>query len=331
MNKKAFFETVIGLVIAVTVSVIVLYLLLAQGVAGPAKTSVYSLACTASSYSRGILLEVIMKIINVLSSTYASIYGTAYGIIAAIVLIPAGGVLGAPGVAGAAYGGYMEGIDQADAFSLELLSTFPLVCPPSTVDIGKVEAGKESAPEEFYKVLAGSLIDARDIMGNGRYDPLAGADPPNPRAIFILETHLDKSVTFNDAYDALLKMYPNKTDWFKGNDEEMRLYLYCAGESKGNNFASFSGCSIKDSIVYIMYKDDHKYDLYTAGTSICYPALYNDAKAYSDLAKENRESWIHMGEYSDEERQGDIVHDGISGNSPWEYAHDAVVVCIEAI
>lgn len=344
LNKRAIalMETM-TLIISIVFLVMILYFFISKGVAGPVKGSTSELACTFSTYSRGLLVESLTGFLNMFEATARTTFlaggmvagcvgGAAAGGLAglgtgpmAVAAVPAGISVGCS--AGGYAGGYAAlefGESIADSYSLQFLSSIPMVCPASTENIGL--PGKTETSNVLASKLGAKLFDTWRAMGQGAYDPIVGLDPPNPRTIFIIETHLNAQTDFNELINLARQNHPN--DWPFGDEaaDNTRLYLYCTGRS------AYKDCSIQDSRIYIMYKDDHNYDKWTAGTSVCNGNINVDAKEYKDRAQGvyNFQA-IPLG---GKEISYDILDYRtfwLNTGSPWYHERDALVVCVENI
>jgi hypothetical protein len=322
-KKGIALEQTMMLILAVVFLVVVLYFFIGKGLVGPVKGQTAELTCTMSSYSRGLLLKALLPLLDsfetVIEGAAAVIVGGASAIVAGVITGPIGFVAG--GAAGGAAGA--EAAESyAESFSLQFLSSIPMVCPTTTENVGL--PGNKATSQELAQELGTRLFDTWRAIGGGSYDPLAGLDPPNPRTVFIIETHLDTSVTFDALITAIRLKNPN--NWpFGETTEDTKLYLYCQDKSP------YSACNIKDSRIYIMYKDDHNYDKWTAGTNVCGGHINADAREYRQIAGCSSTTMgdqvgcqaIKVGLY-------DFRAD-ISPFSPWHHARDALVVCVEPI
>jgi len=324
-SKKAdtsMLTVVMGFILAILGLVIIVYVFIGMGLGGPVKSQTFGLTCTFSAYARGAFLEIVEPIL----ATITWIIGLSYTVTGTLIT----GILMSNPVT--MIGGFVTGpatvyetinaVQTADAFSIAFLSYIPIMCPEVTLDIGHDITGKEATPERFYNSFGGIILDAYDMFGHGNYDAIMGQDPPNPRTAYILETHLTEEVSFLNAYNNITAIYGEKTEWFTSGGGS-RIYLYCqkqnnAGEyeivSAGYDRAKFDECKIKDSRIYVMYRDYNKYDMYTSGTHICSPNLQQDAKDYSlEMSFSN----IGFRDVTDLEE-----------SSPWRMNRDSIVLCI---
>jgi hypothetical protein len=303
----------IGLIIGVVFLVIVSYSLIAKSVSGPVKTQAFGATCTFSSYSRGAIIETLEKsAIPAIISTFSFV-----GNIGLLQLGPEVPLLGARTYVGGYYG-QIEGMDAGSRFVVRILSSIPLVCPAVTIDVGHEDA--EMDPLKFHSVLGGYIIQVYDMYAKGEFDPLAGADPPNPRTVLILETHLTKKVNFEQVYFNITEMYGEQVDWFSSG-RDAKIVLYCE-EGLGSNPGDFDTCEVKDSRIYIMYKDEHPFARYTVGTHVCKGNIQEHAVEFAvtaTVAAEDPVFAIFTG------------RDDLDAESPWQIPHDLIVICVEPI
>lgn len=310
-GEEGMFGQVMILILGIVGLVIVLYILIAQGIGGPATTQISTLTCTIAANSRGLFMKGAEPLANeIVGITMASAFmfgGVPVVEVGGVPVVSVGGVTGAKFIQ-----------NDANIFALSLLSSVPLICPASTVDVGYDAQGKQSTPANFYNVLGGKLIDIYTMFGSGKYNPLVGADPPNPRVVFVLETHLTEEVSFANAISQISALYPNTSSWFgiggDNKEEDRNIFLYCPDST-----VNFGACTFKDARIYVMYKDDHTFDRFSAGNGLC--SINKDAIEYSEKAS----SILQIGSYGNDDREKDKISDA----SPWRWQRDVVVVCIE--
>lgn len=314
MDKKAIlFGQVIFLIVAVLALVIVIYVLMAQGLGGAVSSQTFVMTCTMSSYSRGVIVKALSPFLNMIGAamlgvnamtTYFDVDTLKYNLLS-------------PGL-GVAVSEFNtlralpEGMDNAISFKYFTLSNIPFTCPSITLDVGKKD--KRATPDEVYNDIGKAVTNAYDMMARGTLDPLEGADPPNPRTIFVLETHANQSINLKDAYNWIKERFPEQsTEWF-GNAESAKIFVYCT-EGIGNNPNDFDKCEFKDARIYVLYKDEHGIAPYTSGTHLCYPHIQQDVLYFS-------------GEFT-HENVGFRDRIDLSSTSPWRVDKDVIVLCVE--
>ena len=255
-NKKGIaFEEIIFLIIGIVFLVVVLYIFVAKGLAGPVKAETANLACSFSAFARGMFIDALMTVWDSLTPFFWLVSLTNFVIPVVIITI-----------------GISTGtvLTPTELFTMMLYSSFlskvPIMCPAITLNVGYL--ADPATTDTFSDLLGSKIINTYSMFGSGEYDPLIGLTPPNPRTVYVLETHLDSGIYLNQVFDKILLKYSTK---WPLSAENPQLYVYCP-DKLGNIPADFGTCLINNSRVYVMYKDNFVYDelTYTIfGSKVC--------------------------------------------------------------
>jgi hypothetical protein len=290
-NKKGIaLDTAVSLIMGVVFLIVVIYILITTGLLSSFTERVFVTVCTASALARSVILRAIWSVWQVViialtvfemiafagkgAASGAKVLGTVAKGEASLLLKSAlisvakwGAVTGLAGAI--TYLGF-----ATIATYLMISNVFPkipIACETISLDVGYDSAGNQATAAEFYSIAGSRTVDCWDMFGAGKWDPLWGKDPPNPRACFVIDAHLKpdangKYPTLEDLYINSSKTYDKK--WKLGGD---KIFAYCKGVAKTDNFNSWGedDCQIKNSRVYIMYFDKHEYDLNSYGSSTC--------------------------------------------------------------
>lgn len=323
-NKAIIMSQVMFLILGIVGIIVVVYILIGQGLGGAVAAQTYGVTCTFSAYSRGIFIKSVNGPIDMVQKAFRYTRATyeAAGPTAGAGLLLGGGF---------ANKGLIQGAVSGDKFIVSLLSTIPLMCPTQIADVGEDTRGARASPEEFYTLFGRKILDAYDTFGHGGYDPLIGADPPNPRTYAVIEAHLSEQINLKDAYDFIKEEFTDEaTSWF-GSAESARIFVYCRDfnseeyemQSLGNNPSNFEKCSFDDARIYVMFKDNHEFERYTVGTHLCSPNIAYDAALFSFETSELKKILF----FQDEDKN----RIELPTESPWYKENDAVVICVEKI
>lgn len=266
MNTKGIaLETAVKLIAGIVFLIVVMYMLLQTGLLTSFVERINTTVCTASSIGRGIILAMIWSFFQALLI-----------ILTFIQLISGIGGYGAGAVQASRAGFFikqalknfaLKGITATSVLTLgvgtiaayiliaKVFSAVPLICPTTVINVGA--ADNPTTIEDFYTVASSRTVDCWSMYGEGKFNPLWGKDPPNPRTCFILETHLEEPTSIQDLYLDMRATYGD--NWKLG---EEKIWVYCGSQDKGKDFSdwSSSACNIQNHKMYIMYYDKHPYD-----------------------------------------------------------------------
>jgi len=274
MNRKGLaLRSVVYAIIAIVFFVVVLFLIMGSGVLSVFYQYFYGGVCTLSSTLRGSLVKTIWELWSIISVAIIVVMIIVGGVEAlkagqtetlfafsAKEYIKAFGVSALKGLLGGAKTGVIGLIGLIFVVNM-IFPKIPLVCPVTQSSIYS-----DDQIDVKSEMLAQS-VDCFNRFGAGRYDPLWGIDPPNPRLCAILtiksETEIDLTDVINIAKGKFGK------NWQLGDD---RLYLYCQMPGQffelSNKVEDWDKCKFKEATLFIMYLDKHEYDWLSYGTAI---------------------------------------------------------------
>ena len=122
-----------------------------------------------------------------------------------------------------------------------IFSTVPFVhIDTPTVDVGKISVTHTTVVpfSEAEKEIADNVVSCFAMFGSGKYDPLTGVDPPNPRTCFVLHIVTDHDFDMTDInYWMLTHEYPSGEECQKDNNGRHVCelsYLMRLGELAGD-------------------------------------------------------------------------------------------------
>lgn len=294
LDKKGIaLETSVALIIGIVFLIVIIYILLQTGMLSTFQMQFYGLMCTASSYSRGIFIGIILWIWTIASIAITVVLAISGASKGAYMLKQTSTKLLSRILKQAAAMGAVAGVISIVSFLsltvalvyvaiIPLTSGIPLICPAVTIDLGS--QSNPATSEKFLSEVSASTIDCWNMYGAGSMDPLFAIDPPNPRECRTIESYIVSTTPSSpkQMYDYLYAAY--NQSWPLGNS---KLFAYCvipgSIQNLGNNPADWAGeCSFDKARIYIMFRDKHDYDLVAYGTAVCNGII--DAGDFGDIA-----------------------------------------------
>ena len=209
IKKAIVLQSTIKLILAVVFIVVILYMLLAAGVLDAFREQTTALVCTMSSNGRGELISLIWRFTKTMAtiiSVFAIIAGlggagsaaTATGIIQRVIAWRTT-ISFVSATAFARQALTLSGLAAVLYVILFIFPSIPLLCPSYTIDLGTPD--KEVHYEDFYASASARTLDCYNMMGGGKYDPLWGLDPPNPKTCFVIEAYVDDDISAEMLYE----------------------------------------------------------------------------------------------------------------------------------
>lgn len=308
MTKKGVALTVaIELIAAIVFAIIVLYILLKTGLLDVFKGYFGTFFCTISGYGRGVIIMVVWNIWQIMM------------IVMTVALLLSGNVLGVGMAAGTVTeyalksalrsmvgSGMLQVIAGISIVTLMtymmvglVFSNIPFICPEMTTSLGTSKT--PVSVNKFLDTTSSKTIDCFSMMGGGKFDPLWGLDPPNPKTCFVIEAYLNKKqlndrfgheyITAYDIYNYTRYKYNNT--WPFGSENELRMELFCNVTPTGLpvrlSLDKWNQCSFANARIFIMYFDKHDYDLISYATSVCkgVPTITENIQTFLDPNKKD--------------------------------------------
>ncbi len=279
MKKGIALQTVVMLILAIISLAIGIMLIMKAGLISNLQTIICTTLITWTSYVRGILVNLIWLF-----------FWAMIGVMALLIVIY--------GSFCKAFPGNIYCLSIYAAFIAFLLYTILVVfsglplmhCPNPTIKIGDFEkdcGDSLTSPEVFMREVAERSVDCWGMFSKGKFDPLTGKTPPNPRTCFVINFNLERGVTIEEiVYYLKTHEYPSNkkcdpgdpdgcgiTYWdkIKSTDGGMRLTItrtndyifYVSGALIGGgekvDDTYYSGKYIQKGRLFIKYLDKMPY------------------------------------------------------------------------
>jgi len=145
---------------------------------------------------------------------------------------------------------------------MSLIGAIPLfTCQTSDITLG--DSAHNVSAEVFEKEVAARTVDCWNMYAKGRYDPLTGLTPPNPKTCFVINFNLSSSINVSDILTYMANHnFTKEMDYLTAGGGGPIVFLKGEGSwsyiGGGFNEEPFES-TFHEGRLFIKYGDDFRY------------------------------------------------------------------------